>query len=59
MEGVCSLPRQLSEMVARESDAMAAETLLVAQHLELTLEVQRGAAMTEPTLRGTQKLCYL
>lgn len=46
-------------MAARESDAVAAELLSVAWHLEPTLEVQRGAAITEPTLRGTQELYYL
>lgn len=46
-------------MAARESDAVAAEILSVAWCLKPTLEVQRGAAMTEPALRETQELYYL
>lgn len=46
-------------MAARESDAVAAEILSVAWCLKPTLEVQRGTAMTEPTLKGTQELYYL
>ena len=53
------MPKQLSAMAARESDAVAAEILSVAWCLKPTLEVQRGAAMTEPALRGTQELYYL
>lgn len=51
--------KTMSEMAARESDAMGAEILSMAWHLEPTLEVQRGAAMTELTLQGTQELYYL
>lgn len=51
--------KTISAMAARESDAMGTEILSMAWHLESTLEVQRRAAMTELTLRGTQELYYL
>lgn len=51
--------KTMSEIAAREADAMVAEILSMAWHLEPTLEVQRGTAMTELTLWGTQELYYL
>jgi hypothetical protein len=39
LEGALNLPRPLSERVARESDAVEAETMSVAENLNFTLKV--------------------